>query len=149
MNAATNIKGKKAWNWCSTYDESFPTFVFLLFCQCEAVGRVADIIQIPAFLCRQVKSIFFSFGTLSFHDEEFWWLKLVGYGMPLISVHLWPLTMTDRSSSCGSQDGENCQYQERPVLCSFCEWYFSNKSESLLTYFSWRLDMYCYGNSAK
>lgn len=24
--------------------------------QCEAVGRVADIIQIPAFLCRQVKS---------------------------------------------------------------------------------------------
>ena len=60
MNATTNIEVKKVLNWCSTYDESFPTFVFLLFCQCEAVGRVADIIQIPAFLCRQVKSQYFS-----------------------------------------------------------------------------------------
>uniref|UniRef100_A0A2N9I602 3-deoxy-8-phosphooctulonate synthase n=1 Tax=Fagus sylvatica TaxID=28930 RepID=A0A2N9I602_FAGSY len=49
MNAATNVKGKEVWNWWSTNDEPFPTF----FSQCEAVGKVADIIQIPAFLCRQ------------------------------------------------------------------------------------------------
>lgn len=30
------------------------TFFNTCFSQCEAVGRVADIIQIPAFLCRQV-----------------------------------------------------------------------------------------------
>jgi hypothetical protein len=71
MNAATNVKGKEVWNWWSTNDEPFPTF----FSQCEAVGKVADIIQIPAFLCRQVKSRCFSFGTLSFCD---------GYGLPLI-----------------------------------------------------------------
>jgi 3-deoxy-D-manno-octulosonic acid (KDO) 8-phosphate synthase len=30
--------------------------LMLNYNQCEAVGRVADIIQIPAFLCRQVPS---------------------------------------------------------------------------------------------
>lgn len=34
-----------------------PNFYYLVSLQCEAVGRVADIIQIPAFLCRQVRSV--------------------------------------------------------------------------------------------
>ena len=54
MNATTNIEVKKVLNWCSTYDELFPTFFSSYFAQCEAGGRVADIIQIPAFLCHQV-----------------------------------------------------------------------------------------------
>ncbi|KAH0852389.1 hypothetical protein HID58_094053 [Brassica napus] len=57
--------------------------------QCEEVGKVADIIQIPAFLCRQAR--------------------------------LYILQGFYRPSGCGSPNRKNYQYQERTVLCSFCE----------------------------
>jgi 3-deoxy-D-manno-octulosonic acid (KDO) 8-phosphate synthase len=58
--------------------------------QCEAVGRVADIIQIPAFLCRQVQRWYVHFlsgaAVVSIN------LHLSIYCMPNTNILLWQQT---------------------------------------------------------